>query len=139
MSVNTFNLSIMTPERQFFSDDVEALTITAPDGELTILAGHAPMVATLKVGSIRIKQNGVWKKAFNSGGFIEVEQHECLMFVQACEWPEDIDIKRAQQAKHRAEEKLRQHHSLNEYRGSKIALARAIARLRITSQKVNLD
>ncbi len=55
-----------------------------------------------------------------------------MIYVQACERPEDIDKRRAEEAKLRAEERMRQKNSMQEYRRSKLALARAIARLRIT-------
>lgn len=126
----TFDLSIMTPERQFFSGQVEALTITGIDGKMTVLAGHAPMVASLAVGEISIKQDGVWREAVNSEGFMEVLQDSVVVFVQACEWPEDIDMRRAEEAKHRAEERIRQRQSIWENKSSKIALARAMVRLR---------
>lgn len=126
----TFELSIMTPERQFFSGQVEALTITGIDGKMTVLAGHAPMVASLAVGEISIKQDGVWREAVNSEGFMEVLQDSVVVFVQACEWPEDIDMRRAEEAKHRAEERIRQRQSIWENKSSKIALARAMVRLR---------
>ena len=126
----TFDLSIMTPEREFFSGQVDALTITGIDGQMTVLAGHAPMVASLAVGEIAIKQDGAWREAVNSEGFMEVLQDSVVVFVQACEWPEYIDMRRAEEAKHRAEERIRQRQSIWENKSSKIALARAMVRLR---------
>ena len=128
----TFELSIMTPERQFFSGQVEALTVTGIDGQMTVLAGHAPMVVSLDIGEISIKQDGTWRQAVNTEGFMEVLGDSVVMFVQACEWPEDIDVRRAEEAKHRAEERIRQRQSILESQTSKIALARAMARLRAT-------
>ncbi len=124
-----FNLDILTPEYEFFSGKAEAITITAPDGELCVLANHEPMVAPLIVGRIKIKTNGTWREAFNSEGFIEVTAEGSVVFVQACEWPENIDEKRAQEAVEREQEKLRQNKSMIEYKGTKIALSRAMARL----------
>ena len=128
----TFELSIMTPERQFFSGQVEALTVTGIDGQMTVLAGHAPMVVSLDIGEISIKQDGTWRQAVNTEGFSEVLGDSVVMFVQACEWPEDIDVRRAEEAKHRAEERIRQRQSILESQTSKIALARAMVRLRAT-------
>ena len=128
----TFELSIMTPERQFFSGQVEALTVTGIDGQMTVLAGHAPMVVSLDIGEISIKQDGTWRLAVNTEGFMEVMGVSVVMFVQACEWPEDIDVRRAEEAKHRAEERIRQRQSILESQTSKIALARAMVRLRAT-------
>lgn len=137
--MNTFPLDILTPERQFFSAQAEALTIQAPDGSLTILAGHAPLVAPFTPGSLSIKTDGVWREAFHSSGFLEVLREGVIVFAGACEWPEDIDEKRAEEAKRRAEERLRQRKSVNEHRNSQIALARAMARLKLARKHVNLD
>ena len=71
-----------------------------------------------------------WQEAVNSEGFMEVLQDSVVVFVQACEWPEDIDMRRAEEAKHRAEERIRQRQSIWENKSSKIALARAMVRLR---------
>ena len=128
----TFELSIMTPERRFFSGQVEALIVTGIDGQMTVLAGHAPMVVSLDIGEISIKQDGTWRQAVNTEGFMEVLGDSVVMFVQACEWPEDIDVRRAEEAKHRAEERIRQRQSILESQTSKIALARAMVRLRAT-------
>lgn len=127
----TFILAIMTPEREFYSGKVEALTITGLDGKITILASHAPMVSCIEVGVISIKANGVWRDAFNSEGFVEVVNNTAVVFVQSCEWPEEIDVKRAEEAKTRAEEKLRHKQNIMEYNATKIALTKAMARLRI--------
>ena len=137
--MSTFSLEILTPERLFFDEPVEALTTVTVDGEITILKGHAPITLPLVVGKLRIKQNGTWREAFQSEGFLEVNQSGAHLFAQACKWPEEIDVRRAEAAQRRAEEELRQKHSMMEYQASKIALARAMARLRITHQKVNLD
>ena len=127
-----FNLKILTPEREFFDGDVEAVTLAAPDGLVTILADHTPFIMPVSVGTIRIKKDGVWEDAANSEGFMEVNHHGLMVFVQACERPEEIDIRRAEEARRRAEENLRQKQSMSEYKQNKLALARAMARLRIT-------
>ena len=126
-----FNLKILTPEREFFDDDIEAVTVFAPDGSVTILADHAPFIMPINVGTINIKKNGVWEESFNSEGFMEVHHEGVLIYVQACEHPDEIDTRRAEEARRRAEEHIRQKQSMSEYKQSKIALARAMARLKI--------
>ena len=126
-----FNLKILTPERQFFDGDVEAVTASAPDGKVTVLADHTPFIMPVIVGLISIKKDGIWEDSVNSEGFMEVRYEGVLIFVQACEHPDEIDTRRAEEARRRAEEKLRQKQSMNEYRQSRIALARAMARLRV--------
>ena len=63
---NLFNLTILTPEHEFFSGDVEAVTMSAPDGSVTILAGHTPFSMPVISGTIRIKKDGVWQDSVNT-------------------------------------------------------------------------
>jgi len=134
---NPFYLEILTPERQFYADEVEALTITTTDGQLTVLRGHIPLTAPLVVGSIRILKDGVWREAFQSEGFLEVDREGAHVFVQACEWPEDIDAARAEAAEQRARKRLSGPHSQIEVEWTKIALSRAMNRLRVSHRGVN--
>lgn len=83
-----FKLEIITPERQFYGTEAEAVTFVCPDGEMTVLADHAPMVAALCVSELKIKEKGAWRSAFQSEGFIVVRPDEVLIFAQTCEWPE---------------------------------------------------
>ena len=87
------------------------------------------------MGAIKLKQNGQWREAFQSEGFLEAGPWGAKLFVQACEWPENIDARRAEQARKRATERLRQNRSMQEYQASQIALARAMARLRMSNRK----
>jgi len=127
-----FNLKILTPEREFFDGEVEAVTVSAPDGRVTILADHAPFIMPVVVGMINIKKGGEWTESVNSEGFMEVNHSGVLVYVQTCEHPDEINRNRAEEARRRAEEHLRQKQSMNEYKQSEIALARAMARLKIT-------
>lgn len=132
-----FELHILTPERQFFSGQVESLTLSSVDGRLGIMAGHLPMVAPVEIGELELTVGGRQKKAFNSEGFIEVLHNRVLLFVQACEWPEEIDANRAARAVELEREHLRQKQSIVEYKAAKLALARAMERLRISGQNIN--
>ena len=129
--MNTFKLEVLTPKREFYSGDVEAVTIVLDDGEMTILRDHEPMLAALEIGEMRIKTEEGWRSAFASQGFVEVRPDETLIFVQACEWPEDIDEARAEETRQRAAEAMRQKLSIIEYTESQAALARAMTRLRV--------
>lgn len=97
-----FNLEIMTPERPFYYGKAEAVTVQATDGRLTVLANHSPLISAIKSGELDIKVNGEWKRAFHSEGFMEVGNNEVKIFAQACEWPEEIDAARAEEAAERA-------------------------------------
>ncbi|MCL2426968.1 MAG: ATP synthase F1 subunit epsilon [Oscillospiraceae bacterium] len=132
-----FNLKILTPERTFFDGDVEGVTVDASDGNLMILADHTPIITPVSIGNIGIKIDSMWEHSINSEGFLEVREDGVLIFVQACERPEEIDARRAEEAKKRAEEQMRQKQSMSEYKQSKVALARALARLQAGSSRMH--
>ena len=98
------------------------------------MAGHQPMVFATDPGTIRITADGVTREAFMSEGFIEVRPDETIAFAQAVEWPEDINERRAAEAKERAEEQLRRNRSAAEFKLNQAALARAFARLRVKNR-----
>ncbi|MBQ3947667.1 MAG: F0F1 ATP synthase subunit epsilon [Ruminococcus sp.] len=130
----TFHLEIVTTDRIFYKGDCEHLVITAIDGLLGILAGHEPLVTALPAGELKYMVDGKWRYAAISDGFIQVMPDKSVILADSCELPEEIDIKRAEEAKERAEEKLRQKQSIKEYYQTQAALNRAMNRLKV-SQK----
>jgi len=133
-----FYLEVVTPERKFFEGYVEMVIVDSTDGQLGIMKGHVPMVAPVAIGIIKIKQQGVWREAAINEGFMEVTPEKTIILSHSVEWPEEIDVKRAQEALERAQERLRQKRSLTEYHRSKAALARAMSRLKVR-KRYNID
>ncbi len=130
----TFQLEIIATDRVFYKGECEHLVITAIDGLIGIMAGHEPLVTSLPTGELKYMVDGVWKYAAISEGFIQVMPDKAVILADSCELPEEIDIKRAEEARQRAEEKLRQKQSIMEYYHTQAALNRAMNRLKI-SQK----
>ena len=127
---NTFYLEIITPTRVFFSGMAEDLVLPTLDGMYGVEAGHEPVVTVVEPGVLRYKAGGDWQKAAVTGGFVEIMPEHTIMLVSAAEHPEEIDVKRAEAARDRAEERMRQRESVQEYYRSQAALARAMARLK---------
>lgn len=138
MADSKYLLEILTPERSFFCESVVSVIFNTQDGQMSIQKSHEALVATVEPGEVRINMGNKWVTCSVSEGFIEVRPDETIMFTQTAEWPEEIDVQRAQRAKERAEERLRQKMSEQEYRRNKIALARAMARLSLTKRKTKL-
>lgn len=129
-----FHLEVYTPERLFYDDQVEMVIVNSSDGEVGIMKGHIPMVAAVSIGELKIRIDDTWKVAAINEGFMEVRPDATVILVRSVEWPEEIDLKRAEEAKERAEERLRQKRSMSEYHQSQAALARAMARLRVKKE-----
>jgi F-type H+-transporting ATPase subunit epsilon len=126
-----FTLEVHTPYRRFFAGEVEALTLTLPDGDITVLAHHAFFTAPVVTGVLRIKdRKGVWKSAFIAEGALEVK-HNTILMVNAAEWPEEIDRERALAAKQRAEDAINSSTFKFESGNAEAALCRAKFRLKV--------
>ncbi len=132
--MSKFYLEIVTPERKFFEGEAETVIVRTPEGEMGVLKDHEPAVVAIGTGIIRIQTDGKWKEAAVSEGFMEVTHQKTIAFVDTAEWPEEIDVNRAKAAKDRAEERLQQKLAMIEHMRSQAALARALARLRVTRQ-----
>ena len=90
--MNKFFLEIITPERTFYSGRVESITVSAVGGLCTIMAMHQPTVLATEPGILKITADGKTREAFISEGFIEVRPDETVVFSQAVEWPEEINL-----------------------------------------------
>ena len=131
----TFHLEIITPDKQFFIGEAEALVLPALDGSLGVEAGHEPIATAVVPGEVRFRRDGDWTYAVVGQGLTEIMPDRVMVLVSAAERPEDIDLKRAEAARERAEERLKQKLSLRDYYNSKAALARAMARLRAAKRR----
>lgn len=89
----TFKFELVSPERILFSGDVVSVIVPSVEGELTVLAGHAPLVAVLKAGIVFVQttdDNG--KEFFVNGGIAEVNQAATTILAEQGQFIEDVDI-----------------------------------------------
>lgn len=98
------HLKITTPERVVLADDVNEVVLPTTMGEIGILPHHIPLVAVLAPGEIRVKKDTDELLLAVSGGFIEVQPKRVIVLADTAEHAEEIDEKRAEEAKKRAEE-----------------------------------
>ena len=130
---DTFGLEIYASNKLAFAGRAKTLTIPAVDGEQAFLAQHENIVAAIIPGEMRFEEaDGTKHVLAVSSGFVEMINNRVKLF---CLTAEEIDIRRAQEAKERAEEQMRQKQSIQEYHMNQLALSRAMARLRVTSHK----
>jgi F-type H+-transporting ATPase subunit epsilon len=131
----TFKLEIVTPEKLVFSEDIVSLVVPAEEGYLGVLAGHAPLLAALKPGEIRIRKDSGEALYATSGGFMEVLPKKTSILCESAEAPESLDVPRAEKAKARAKERL-SHPGKDVDRGrAEASVARAENRIRVAKKK----
>jgi F-type H+-transporting ATPase subunit epsilon len=99
---------IVSQDRQVFSGEADMVIVPGMQGEMGILPNHAPLLSTLKFGILRVRYQGQEQVFTVAGGFIEVQPEIVTVMADAAENVQEIDIGRAEAAKRRAEEILKQ-------------------------------
>lgn len=128
-----FALRVVSVERSLFEGDVEFLVANGVDGELGVLAKHAPLMTILKPGPLRIQETigGEEQVLFVGGGFLEVLPDRVTVLADVAEHAEEISVERAEEARRRAQERLAGTLTTAEEVEFQQALAMAEARLRL--------
>jgi len=134
--VASYVLDIVTPSGSIFSGPVERLQAPGSQGSFGVLAGHAPMIAALKTGSLRLAESDgsgdrilAW-----SGGSVEVLRDRVTVLAESAEFGDEIDFARAQAARDRASERLQESESVDRAR-AEAAMTRALNRIRIAGSR----
>ncbi len=128
-----FPLRVVSVERSLFEGDVEFMIANGADGELGVMARHAPLMTVLKPGPLRIQEvmGGAEELLFVGGGFLEVLPDRVTVLADVAEHADEISVQGAEEARRRAQEKLAGTLTTAEETEFQNALAIAEARLRL--------
>ena len=103
---DTFELQIVTPERELVREAVEEVQIPARGGYLGVLPGHAPLLSEMEMGELSYLQDGKWHYLSVFWGFVEVLPERTVVLAELAEPADEIDADRALESQHRAEDRL---------------------------------
>ena len=126
----TLKVRIITPERQVFDGDAVSVQYPGEDGLYGVLPGHAPMVTTVDIGVLKVRDEaGNQSESLVTRGFCEVRDNEVHLAVDSAEDVAMIDVDRARQAAERARERLQDKVSEVDLVRATYSLRRALMRL----------
>lgn len=132
----SLHLEIITPERIVYSDDIDMVVVPAVEGELGILPGHTPLFTQIKPGEIKIKKEGQEYFLAITGGFLDVApQSKVSILADYAVRSEEVEIARAEEAKKRAEELMREKKSKQEFAYAEAELRKAILELKVAHRR----
>lgn len=146
MKSNKIKFKIVTPERTVFEGEIDQVSLPTADGEITVLPFHIPLISVLAAGELTIKKGEEEIAMAVSGGIVEVRKNEMIILADTAERAEEIDIKRAEEAKARAEKLKKEKIRLDEteYATAATLLERSLARIKVakkhlTKRGIKLD
>lgn len=134
--MSTFNLNIVIPDGEKYSGEAKSITVRTLGGDIQILAGHADYLAALGTGRAKlVLADGRERWASLSGGFISVSGGRVSVITTTFEYAEEIDLKRAENAKEKAERAISEAKNEAEAKLARAKLMRALCRISVGSTK----
>ena len=126
----TFHLSITTPNREFYENDVIMVELNTTEGEIGVLKNHIPLTSVLAPGVCYIHEDAdTVKVCAVHSGFVEILQDSMTILAEVAEWPEEIDVERAKEAQIRAERRLSENPAGTNIARATLALKPSAARI----------
>jgi F-type H+-transporting ATPase subunit epsilon len=126
----TIHVDIVSAEREIYSGTAEMVFAPLATGEVGVLPRHAPLIARMKPGEVRVRTSTEELQFYVSGGVLEVQPHVVTVLADTAIRAKDLDEAAAQAAKQRAEEALKDRKADIDYAQAQADLAQAIAQLR---------
>ena len=136
--MSKFYLKVISSNRIFYEGFCTCLIIPSVDGKKAIMAHHEEVIVAVDNGEMRMQkeEGGEWSYAVLGKGFCMVANNRVTVLADTVERPEEVDANRAKEALERAQERLRQKQSIQEYHMTQAAMARALTRLKETEKFV---
>ena len=129
------HLIILTPYGRYFEGNVSFLNVRSEDYDLGIYPGHAPLISTVAISKMIIRNGDKEYLYAVGGGIINIDKEKVTLVLNSIERADEIDLNRALEAKKRAEERLSQHSEEIDIARAQASLARALQRINIKQGK----
>jgi len=129
-----FKVEIITPDRIFYEGDAEFLEFSTAAGDIGVYAKHIPMTTVLAPGAVVIHKGDEEIVAAVHSGFAEILGDKVTLLAEIAEWPEEIDVSRAEAAKARAEERIANKTMETDVKRAEFALRKALTRIDVAKK-----
>ncbi len=130
-----FKIEIITPDRIFYEGEADFVEFTTAAGEIGVYANHIPMTTVLAPGIVTIHNGEEEVLAAVHAGFAEILGDKVTLLAEIAEWPDEIDVTRAEAAKGRAEERIANKTGDIDIARAEFALRKAVTRIDIAGLK----
>lgn len=127
-------IRIITPDDIHVIEDVSSITLSAIDGELTILPKHYPLMTAIDVSKVKFIKDKNPIYGFISDGLLNVKEHEVILILNAFEFKDEIDIARAKASYERAYKRINSKQENIDIARAEASLKRALTRMSIAQK-----
>ena len=130
MADKVLELEVMCPDRTFYHGNVTMVEFNTIEGYIGVYPEHIPLATVLASGIMTIhEENGDIKQAAVHEGFAKITQDKVMVLAEIAEWPDEIDLNRAEEAKIRAERRLDGQESGMDIQRAEVALKKSLTRI----------
>ncbi len=129
-----FQVAIICPDHLFYEGQASMIEFNTSEGQVGIYREHVPETLLLRPGVVTITSGQEKRQAALHTGFAEILKDRVTIFAEAAEWPEDIDLERAEEARKRAQKRLEGHKPGIDVLRAEMALNRALVRIHISKK-----
>lgn len=134
MNGNNLSVTITTPQNEWILDNIKGVTAPGVLGSFQVLSHHAPLMAQLEIGEVKLEMEQDLELYATTGGFLEVLKNNVSLLLESCEKATEIDIGRAESAANRARERLQKRSVDIDVMRAESALARALNRIQMANK-----
>lgn len=133
---NTIHVSVVSAEEEIFDGEAEFVALPGESGELGIYPLHTPLITRIRPGAVRIKMpdRNEEELVFVAGGLLEVQPDEVTVLAETAIRGHDLDEAKANEARKKAEEALRNRGGKIDYAKAQSELAEAVAQIQAISR-----
>lgn len=126
-----FDLEIISPDRIFYRGRAFMVELNTSEGEIGVYKNHIPLTTILRPGIVVITEAEGKREAAIHAGFMEILPEKVTILAEEAEWPDEIDLNRAQEAKVRAERRIQTNDPNINLARAQIALRKALVRIEL--------
>ena len=130
-----FDVEIITPDRVFYKGEADMIEFNTADGEIGVYKDHIPLTTVLEPGVVIIREEDRQKVAAIHAGFAEILGDKVTLLAEVAEWPDEIDLNRAEAARDRAEERISVKAETTDLKRAEFALHKALTRINAAGYK----
>ena len=132
---DTLKLEIVTPEGTVYSEDVEMVTLPGIAGQMGIYPKHVPLISQMVPGEMIVRKDGRDSFVATGAGLIEVTANRVSILTDLAVPADRIDEAKAEEARRRAEARLREKLSSEELAAVNASLTRSLVQLRVKRRR----